>query len=99
VRQAASQGDSTLINYWRTANGPEVDLVIEQAGGTVMAIECKWKELPDIADAAGLRALDEAEKGRIKEKFVVCRTKVSYQLSDGTWVVNLSELLKNLKMG
>jgi len=99
VRQAASQGDSTLINYWRTANGPEVDLVIEQAGGTVMAIECKWKEHPDIADAAGLRALDQAEKGRIKEKFVVCRTKVSYQLSDGTWVVNLSELLKNLKMG
>ena len=66
-------------------------------GGRIVAIECKLKERPDIADSAGLRALDEAEKGRIKNKFVVCRTKVSYKLSDGIWVVNLSELLRSLK--
>jgi hypothetical protein len=53
--------------------------------------------LLDIADSAGLRALDEAERGRIKNKFIVCRTKATYKLSDGTWVVNVSELLKNLK--
>jgi len=35
-----------------------------------VAIECKLKEHPDIADSAGLRALDEAEKGRIKKKLV-----------------------------
>ncbi|PIU31369.1 MAG: hypothetical protein COT06_08555 [Syntrophobacteraceae bacterium CG07_land_8_20_14_0_80_61_8] len=98
IRQAASQGGAAPITYWRTANGPEVDLVIEQAGGAVMAIECKLKEHPDISDAAGLRSLVEAEKGRIKEKFVVCRTKVTYKLSDGTWVMNLSELLKNLSL-
>jgi hypothetical protein len=98
IRQVAFRGDSTIVNYWRTANGPEVDLVIERAGGAVMAIECKLKEHPDIADAAGLRALAEAEKGRVKEKFVVCRTKVAYRLSDGTRVVDPSELLKNLQM-
>ena len=97
LRQAASQGESIAINYWRTANGPEVDLVIEQGGGRIAAVECKLKEHPDIADSAGLRALDEAEKGRIKKKFVVCRTKVTYKLADGTWVVNLSELLRSLK--
>ena len=96
IRKAASQGISIPIFYWRTANGPEVDLVIEQAGGTVIAIECKLKEQPNIADADGLQALAKAEKGRIKEKFVVCRTKVPYKLSDGTWVMNLSELLRNL---
>ncbi|MEI9479445.1 MAG: hypothetical protein WCO26_23140 [Deltaproteobacteria bacterium] len=63
-----------------------------------MAIECKLKEHPDIADAAGLRALAEAEKGRIKEKFVVCRTKVTYKLPDGTWVMNLQELLRNVSL-
>lgn len=98
VRQVASQGVSTPINYWRTANGPEVDLVIEQAGGMALAIECKLKERPDIADASGLRILAEVEKGRIKEKFVVCRTKVAYKLSDGTWVMNLTELLNNLAL-
>ncbi|MFH1966180.1 MAG: ATP-binding protein [Acidobacteriota bacterium] len=94
MRHIASQGASTPIHYWRTANGPEVDLVIEQAGGKVIAIECKLKEHPDSTDAAGLRALADAEKGRVKEKVLVCPTNAAYRLSDGTWVVNLSELLK-----
>jgi hypothetical protein len=97
LRHAGSRGESTTINYWRTANGPEVDLVLDQRGGRLVAIECKLKERPDIADSAGLRALDEAERGRIKKKFIVCRTKATYKLSDGTWVVNVSELLRNLK--
>lgn len=96
LRQAASRGDAMPIHYWRTANGPEVDLVIEQAGGVVIAIECKWKERPDISDAAGLRALAQAEEGRVKDKYVVCRTNVTYKLPDGTWVMNLPELLKQL---
>jgi predicted AAA+ superfamily ATPase len=99
LRQAGSQGEPITIYYWRTANGQEVDLVIEQAGGKAVAIECKLKERPDIADSSGLRALDVAEKGRIKKKLVVCRTKATYKLSDGTWVVSVSELPKILKGG
>jgi predicted AAA+ superfamily ATPase len=98
LRQAGSQGESMTIHYWRTANGPEVDLVLEKGGGRVVGVECKLKESPDMADSAGLRALDEAEKGRVKKKFIVCRTKATYKLSDGTWVVNVSELLKNLRV-
>lgn len=45
---------------------------------------------------AGLRALDEAEKGRIKYRYIVCRTKAIVRLSDGAWVLNVSELLKKL---
>jgi hypothetical protein len=71
-------------------------MVIEQAGGKVVAIECKLKENPASGDASGLRSLAEAGKTRIKEKFIVCRTKVTYKLPDGTWVMNLPELLKNL---
>ena len=99
LRQGASQGESITINYWRTANGPEVDLVIDQGGGWVTAVECKLKEHPEVGDSAGLRALGEAEKGRIKKKFLVCRTNVTYKLIDGTWVVNLRELLRSLKAG
>ena len=97
IKEAASRGAAMpILHYWRTASGPEVDLVIEQAGETVTAIECKWKERPDIADAAGLRALAEVEKGRVKERYVVCRTNVTYKLADGTWVISLAELLKTL---
>jgi hypothetical protein len=97
IREAASRGAAMpILHYWRTASGPEVDLVIEQAGETVTAIECKWKERPDIADAAGMRALAEVEKGRVKERYVVCRTNVTYKLADGTWVMSLAELLKTL---
>ena len=71
---------------------------MELAGGTVIALECKWKEHPDLADAAGLRALERAEKGGFKEKYVVSRTKVPYRLTDGTWVVNLSDLLMKINL-
>jgi uncharacterized protein len=96
IRHTAFAGVPATISYWRTANGAEVDLVIERAGGMVSAVECKYKEHPDTSDSAGLRAMAEAEKGHIKERYVVCRTKVSYKLSDGTWVMNPSEFLRNL---
>ena len=32
LRQAASRGETTPVGYWRTAGGPEVDMVIERAG-------------------------------------------------------------------
>ena len=99
VRQAANRGDTTPILYWRTASGPEVDLVIERAGGTLVAIECKWKERPAPADSAGLRALESAEGKRVKEKIIVCRTKTAYKLADGTWVLGVADALKRLAAG
>lgn len=99
VRQAATRDEKAPICYWRTAGGPEVDLVIEQAGGTLIGVECKWKEQPGLADAAGLRALEAAEKGRVTQKMIVCRTHVAYTLSDGTWVVNVADALKRVAKG
>jgi hypothetical protein len=51
---------------------------------------------PGLADATGPRALEKAERGGLREKYVVCRRKVPYRLTDGTWVVNLSDLLKKI---
>lgn len=96
VRQVAASGDITPICYWRTAGGSEVDLVLEREGGTLIAIECKWKEQPGLADAAGLRALETVEKGRVGQKMIVCRTSVAYTLPDGTWVVSVAEALKRV---
>jgi len=91
IRQAAARGDDTSVHYWRTAGGHEVDLVLELAGGEILAVECKWKERPDAADAVGLRALEQAEKDRVRGKFIVCRAQAAYRLTDGTWVMNLSQ--------
>lgn len=95
LRQAASRAEAVPISYWRTAGGPEVDMVIDRAG-MLTVIECKWKEHPGPADAGGLRALEDAEPGRVKQKMIVCRTKASFRLNDGTWVVNTSDALKRL---
>lgn len=96
VRQAASRADAVTICYWRTASGPEVDLVIERAGMALTAIECKWKEQPGTADTAGVKALEAAEPGRVKQKMIVCRTQAAYTLPDGTWALNVEGALKRL---
>ena len=96
VRQAANHGDTTPILYWRTASGPEVDLVIERSAHSLIAIECKWKEHADSSDSAGLRALESAEGKRVKERIIVCRTKTAYRLADGTWVLSVADALKRL---
>jgi predicted AAA+ superfamily ATPase len=71
IRQNASQGKSTPITYWRSVNGPEVDLVLELAGGTVIAVECKRKEQhrPFSPDAGSLGdQYIEPEKSRVFSK-------------------------------
>jgi uncharacterized protein len=93
LRQAASQAETRPIGYWRVAGGAEVDVVLERAG-MLTAIECKWTEHPERADAAGLKALEAAEPGRVKQKMIIYRTKTAYRLPDGTWVVNTSDALK-----
>ena len=97
VRLYAARGHSLPIHYWRTTSGQEVDLVVEQAGGKITTIECKWKERPGLDDAAGLRGLAEAEKGRVRDKYLLCRTDTTYRLGDGTWVTNVAHLLDRLR--
>ncbi|MCI4398729.1 MAG: DUF4143 domain-containing protein, partial [Acidobacteria bacterium] len=96
TRFYAARGRSCPVSYWRTASGHEVDFLVEMAGAKLAAIECKLKEHPDPGDTAGLRKLAEAEKGRVARKYVLCRTHSSYRLPDGSWAVNLPDLLEEL---
>jgi predicted AAA+ superfamily ATPase len=54
--------DRVELGYWRTANGEEVDFVIETAG-RLLPIEVKSAARPRLADAAHLRTF-RAEYGR-----------------------------------
>lgn len=85
------------IHCSRTAGGPEADLVVERSAGALIAIECKWKEHPCASDAAGLRALGATEGRRVNEKMIVCRTKATCRLVDGTWVLGVGDALRYLE--
>jgi len=95
-RWASARGRARPIHYWRTTSGHEVDLIMEQAGGEITAIECKWTEHPGLDDSAGLRSLCEAEKGRVRDRYLLCRAGAAYRLTDGTWVTHMDDLLDRL---
>jgi len=84
------------FHYWRTVSGHEVDLVIELSPGSLMAVEAKWKEQPDMSDTSGVRALVCAEGARKVESFIVAGTTVDFRLTDGTWVTDVKGLLATL---
>jgi hypothetical protein len=77
----ANLGLSTPICYWQTASGHEVDLVIETEPGSLIAIECKCKEKPDLKDSANLRVFRETEGKRLKQWMIVARTPTTYRLA------------------
>jgi len=67
--------------FWRTANGDEVDLLIEEAPEQFTAIECKAAERVHAADARGFEKLRE-EYGRaaLRRGPLVCRMGTTYPL-------------------
>ena len=93
----ANRGMRVPLYYWRTVNGQEVDIVIEESLGSIIAVEAKWKEHPAPDDAAGLNALSSTYEGKIKMKVIVARTEARYQLRDGSWVMRMKDLLEVLK--
>jgi predicted AAA+ superfamily ATPase len=58
----ASRAD---VHHWRTADGVEVDLVVE-ADGALLPIEIKSTAGPWVADTAGLRAFRAAQADRAR---------------------------------
>jgi uncharacterized protein len=61
----AARASRAELHHWRTADGREVDLVIE-ADGKLLPIEVKSTSRPRVADAAGLRAFRAAHEGHAR---------------------------------
>lgn len=62
--------DSAVISYWRTKQGSEVDLVIDQKG-KLLPVEIKATERPSEDDFAGLTAF--LKRYQCKQGYLVCR--------------------------
>lgn len=75
-------GRRPVMWFWRTAQGAEVDLVLEESPGRFIGVECKAAVESTARDVAGLRALqDMYGDGSLKKGYVVNRGETAYPLS------------------
>jgi hypothetical protein len=67
--------------FWRTAQGDEVDLLLEVGSETFVAVECRAAERVSAADLKGVtRLAEEYGSASIVHARVVCRTEQAYPL-------------------
>jgi uncharacterized protein len=87
VKHFASQGKRVPIWFWRTPQGAEIDLLIEQ-GGRFLAIECKFSEHPDTSSLKGMTALQRFYgKKSLLAGYIASRTPNPYSLSEKVTVI------------
>jgi hypothetical protein len=88
--------------FWRTAQGDEVDLLIEESPERFSAVECKTAERITSADLRGIHKLGEEYGPRsVRAASVVCRTATSYPVDaePAAQAVTLAGLLNQLSSG
>jgi hypothetical protein len=87
VKHHYSLAKSVPVWFWRTVNGVEVDLLIEQ-GGRFMAIEAKFSENPDQTSLKGIRALKKFYGDTcLQQGLIAARTRHPFPLSEDTTAV------------
>ena len=74
-------GAAGSLSYYRTADGAEVDFVIEKAD-EIIPVEVKWTENPSLKDARHLASFISEHKGRCARGYVVSRCPYTLTLND-----------------
>lgn len=92
LKQAGRLDEVLRIGHYRTHDGDEVDLVLESADGTVVAIEVKSGELVRPADAAALGRLRDKLGQRFRVGVVLHTGRYSRPLADRIHAVPLERL-------
>lgn len=91
-RQASWRDDEIRFFHFRDKDGVEVDLVLEQGGRAVAAIEVKSSATVTAADFRGIRKLKEAAGGRFTCGVVLYDGDLSVGFGDGLYAVPLRAL-------
>lgn len=73
--------------YWRDQGGHEVDLLVEWQG-RLTAIECKYKERPDVGDLRGIRKLRAFYAGQEVPAYVACTSVQPFVVGEGVTAVS-----------
>ena len=82
-----------VANYYRTATGNEIDLLLELPGNKCWAIEIKRSAAPTVSDGF-YRALEDVQPDR---SFIVYNGEERYAKADGVEAIGLAELAAILK--
>lgn len=79
-----AHGKRPPLWFWRTAQGHELDLLIETAPERFVVVECKTAARIEPSVARALRPL-QAEYGErsVVQAFIACRTEQAYPLAEG----------------
>ncbi len=82
VKHFTSLGRNVPLWFWRTAQGAEVDLLIEH-GGRFTGIECKFTESPHPANLRGLQSLKKFYGAKsLTSGFIASRTSHPHRLTE-----------------
>ncbi|MDQ3571390.1 MAG: DUF4143 domain-containing protein [Actinomycetota bacterium] len=96
TKQATWADRDARLHHFRTAGGREVDIVLEDKGGSVVGIEVKLGSTPDVKDFSGLAYLRDRLKGRFNAGVVVHTGPDSLPFGDRLWAVPVSTLWAEL---
>lgn len=91
-KQLSWREDEVLTGHWRTHDGDEVDLVIEDDHGRVVGVEVKAASRVRSSDASGLRLLRDKLAERFVAGVVLYTGERSYPLDDKIFVLPLDRL-------
>jgi predicted AAA+ superfamily ATPase len=95
-KQSQAVGISTprarSCTFFRDHDGVEVDLVIERADGTVLAVEVKSSSGANHSDSKGLRFLRDALGDRFHCGVVLHTGPITVHLDDRIWATPISAL-------
>jgi predicted AAA+ superfamily ATPase len=78
--------------YYRTAQGAEIDLVIEISPGNHWAIEIKRSSAPVLSKGFHIACADISAR----QKFVVYSGEQTFSIGDGIKVISLKDMMRLL---
>ncbi len=92
LKQLSWLDETRIVGHWRTHDGAEVDLVIEDADGTITAIEIKASGRVTSTDTAGLRALRSTLGKRLRAGIVLHTGPSAYTVDDRIYALPIDRL-------
>lgn len=90
IHMLRTHPERSQVMYWRDADGPEVDWVIEKQN-EYTPIEVKWTENPHPGDAKHLKVFLK-EYSNAKNGYVICRVDRRQKLADRIFAIPWQEI-------
>ena len=91
-KQASWTEPEISLYHFRTAGGVEVDLILEQANGTIAGVEVKAKATVTPADFVGLQGLRDQLGKRFRAGIVLYTGDIALPFGDKLWALPMETL-------